>query len=86
MAKFRKRPVVVEAVQFTEENINVMVPWLTSGCAWGIGRNEQDQMVLTINTLEGAMTANTGDYIIKGVKGEFYPCREDIFLATYEPA
>jgi hypothetical protein len=60
MPKFRKRPVVIEAVQLTETT--------------------------EIKTLEGTMTGNPGDWLITGVKGEQYPCKPDIFAATYEPA
>ena len=61
--KFRKKPVVIEAVQLRDD---------TDG-------------KFKITTLEGVHTANIGDWIIRGVKGEFYPCKPDIFTATYEP-
>lgn len=60
MAKYRKKPVVIEAYQCTVR--------------------------VSISTLEGTMTAQPGDWIITGVKGEQYPCKPDIFAATYEPA
>jgi hypothetical protein len=78
--KFRKKPVVIEAVQFTPENVDLLTEWLPF------------QLVMTednglhIPTLEGEMTGSVGDWIIKGVQGEFYPCKPDIFEATYEPA
>ena len=78
--KYRKKPVVIEAVQYdgTDESVDWLYPQLVSG---EIGRNTQG---LFIKTLEGVMKAEIGDYIIKGVNGEFYPCKPDIFEATYE--
>lgn len=78
--KYRKKPVVIEAVQFdgTDESVDWLYPQLVSG---EIGRSCNR---LHIKTLEGVMTANVGDYIIKGVNGEFYPCKPDIFEKTYE--
>ena len=78
--KYRKKPVVIEAVQFdgTDESIEWLLPQLTSG---EIGRNSQG---VYIKTLEGVMKADIGDYIIKGINGEFYPCKPDIFEMTYE--
>ena len=80
--KFRKLPVVIEAIQFvgTFENINQLQAFLTPG-KWSY--NGIDAVII-IDTLEGLMTASVGDWIIKGVKGEFYPCKPDIFEATYE--
>lgn len=81
MPKFRKKPVVIEAVQWTGENIHVVLDFMR----W---RNAEHDTVrgLTIRTLEGTHHASPGDWIIKGVQGEFYPCKPDIFAATYEPA
>lgn len=93
--KFRKKPVVIEATQWTGDNFDSL--WL-----WGGGLNEGENLNrdakillygsgedsynrLTVETLEGSMTASVGDWIIKGIKGEFYPCKPDIFEATYEP-
>ena len=78
--KYRKKPVVIEAVQFdgTDKSVEWLIPQLESG---EIGRTANH---LHIKTLEGIMTANIGDYIIKGVQGEFYPCKPDIFETTYE--
>lgn len=80
--KYRKKPVVIEAVQFdgTDKSVDWLLPQLKSG---EVGRANNK---LYIKTLEGVMTANMGDYIIKGVNGELYPCKQDIFLKTYEPA
>lgn len=88
MAKFRKKPVVIEAVQWTGANIETM----TAHCA-PLGQGEPWQIEppqlgqdMTIHTLEGDHTAKVGDWIIRGVKGELYPCKPDIFAATYEAA
>jgi hypothetical protein len=78
--KFRKKPVVIEAMQFTGDNAEQIADF-----AYGANGAVSPRGVL-IETLEGEMRANIGDWIIKGVKGEFYPCRNDIFEATYEPA
>ena len=80
--KFRKKPVVIDAWQFTEETKDQVFNQVTCNCYadW----DENGKPVLRIQTLEGEMTANLGDWVIRGVKGEFYPCRADIFEATYE--
>jgi hypothetical protein len=80
---FRKKPVVIEAVQWTTSNEEVIEKFINRG-RWAVVGPHQDH--IWIQTLEGTMTANPGDWIIKGVKGEFYPCKPDIFEATYEPA
>ncbi len=84
MSKFRKKPVVIEAEQFTGSNAFTI--WGFMGRADLIDNPElknTDNPV--IHTLEGTMEAKPGDWIIRGVKGEFYPCKPDIFTATYEP-
>lgn len=86
--KFRKRPVVVEAVQLTRENASEVWGWASEAFSAGQARDviiDADDG-LTIKTLEGDMRASFGDWVIKGVKGEFYPCKDEIFAATYEPA
>lgn len=87
--KFRKLPVVVSAVQWTGTNADDVLDF-TRGLAEvrdesyrRVGSNER---VLIIETLEGSMRAEPGDWIIRGVKGEFYPCKPDVFAVTYEPA
>lgn len=82
--KFRKRPVVVEAVQFTEGDKNRVFNWIT--CNHYPNWDHDGRPTIVIETLEGEHTASLGDWIIKGVKGEFYPCKPDIFALTYEPA
>lgn len=83
--QYKKRPVVISAMQFNGgwsgdgsaicEWIGASGTWTSRACGDGL---------LHIRTLEGDMTASPGDYIIKGVKGEFYPCKPDIFEATYD--
>jgi len=76
--KFRKKPVVIEAIQLIEENI----PAILEFCGDKI--KSHFLIGIVIETLEGDMLADKGDWIIKGVKGEFYPCKPDIFAMTYE--
>jgi hypothetical protein len=86
--QYRKKPVVVQAMLFSTNNevgsptMDAIVNWANQGQdkpnAWHNGTD------IFINTLEGEMRATVGDYIIRGVKGEFYPCKPDIFEATYE--
>ena len=78
---YRKKPVVVEAVQWTGENHAEMCEFIDPE-VFEIKPKEG----LIIHTLEGDHHASPGDYIIKGVNGEFYPCKPDIFAKTYEPA
>ena len=81
--KYRKKPVVIDAVQFNSE----MTPELENflGKANYTFYRAPGGSVLEINTLEGTMRASQGDYIIRGVHGEYYPCKPDIFEKTYEP-
>jgi len=81
--KYRKKPVVIEACRLKYDNSDEIVTWVgdRARCVEGHG-----QPVVLIDTLEGQMQANVGDWIIQGVKGEFYPCKPDIFEATYEAA
>jgi len=78
MTKYRKKPVVIDAVIWDGSAVK-MEEFLQTD--WGIA-NDKDELV--IFTLEGDMFASIGDYIIKGVQGEFYPCKPDIFALTYE--
>lgn len=78
MARYRKKPVVIEAIQFVGNFAEIE--------AFVGGDAEFRKGELVIATLEGAMHASPRDWIIKGVQGEFYPCKPDIFAATYEPA
>jgi len=79
--KFRKKPVVIEAVQWTGDNGGELREFVGEALIWSPTVCE-----FTIHTLEGYMRADKGDWIIRGIKGEFYPCKPDIFAATYEPA
>lgn len=78
MGLYRKRPIIIEAVQLTEDNIDALLKF----CGDKIKSHPLTGVV--IETLEGNMLASKGDYIIKGVNGEFYPCKPDIFEKTYE--
>ena len=80
--RYRKKPVVIEARRFTHDNGEEIAEW----CGGTPIRDPLRRVdFIEIPTLEGRMTARAGDYIIKGVHGEFYPCKPDIFEATYEP-
>ena len=79
--KYRKKPVVVEAIQFNSVlDISILADFVTDG----ITIKKAEPIELIIKTLEGDMVASIGDYIIKGVNGEFYPYKPDIFEKTYE--
>lgn len=86
MRKYRKKPVVVEAIQFdgTGESCSEVAAFLADmsgqSCRWKTNTNEGGVTV----SLEGEMEFRPGDYIIRGIAGEFYPCRSDIFAKTYE--
>jgi hypothetical protein len=100
--KFRKKPVVVDAKQFTGDNHTDLCDWLAGaphehlddgGYEFdphtgrsGDGGEPDGTGVLVIRTLEGDTTAKPGWWVIRGIRGEHYPCDPDIFAATYEPA
>ena len=90
--KYRKKPVVSDAIQWTGFNPNEIKEFAGKNCniEYYDAAYEAGVMgiivTLTIHTLEGDMRADKGDYIIKGVKGEFYPCKPDVFEQTYEKA
>lgn len=77
MAKYRKKPVEIEAIQWTGENAKEILAFAKDSYI------DKDNYTLKIDTLEGTHIASRGDYIIKGVKGELYPCKPDIFEMTY---
>lgn len=89
MSKFVKKPIVIEAKRFitnnepTTKHMDELVLWMNQGKdsvqAWHNGTN------IFIKTLEGEMRADVGDWIVKGIKSEFYPCKNNIFLETYDP-
>ena len=94
--KYTKKPVEIDAVEWTGENYREMFEFLFDGnspntefmCAEGknfyISHGKYGRTILTIKTLEGEHIASIGDMIIKGVAGEFYPCKPDIFSRTYD--
>ena len=88
MAKFRKKPVVIEAFRLNERGL-VAEDWFWDAVTRNdiithcFGKHEPDPAWCEIKTLEGTMIANAGDYIIQGVHGEIYPCKADIFQKTY---
>ncbi len=81
MPKFRKKPVVIEAWLFDGTYESTEPYRSESRCRWFL----EPRPCLEIPTMEGVMTGEVGDWIIRGIKGEFYPCKPDIFEATYEP-
>lgn len=97
MAKYRKRPVVVEAFQVPmsfgdqltrearKQAFEAFCDWARSAGFKSAFWESQGDGSVVIPTLEGTITAQPGDWIIRGVAGEFYPCKPDIFAATYEP-
>lgn len=94
MPKFRKKPVVIEAVQIREDNAHELIAAFVPNHATPmvVLREEKhpDAPLITtgveIQTKEGLMTAGLGWWVIRGIAGELYPCDPDIFAATYEPA
>lgn len=89
--KARKKPIVVEVAQFTRESILASTPvekrlpdWVMEKAKITVTEKIHNSERLVIQTLEGDMTASIGDWIIKGVNGEVYPCKPDIFEKTYE--
>ncbi len=83
MKRYRKKPVVIEAVQVTRGNLPEVAAWANGSDYWG---PESPTPAVFIRTMEGEMRADLRDWIIRGVQGEFYPCKPNIFDATYEPA
>lgn len=83
--KYRKKPVIIEAIQFEDNSDRIIeIHEFMGGDTIRINYEDKDNPYLKIETLEGIMKASVGDYIIKGVNGEFYPCKPDIFEKTYE--
>lgn len=83
MMRFRKRPIEVEAIKFTYETQDRVYNWIAGNRS--ADRDGEGKPTLHIQTLEGVMTATLGDWIIRGVAGEFYPCKPEVFVRTYEP-
>ena len=85
MGMYRKKPVVIEAFKWTgDENQTEDPEWIINAIRASKVRIDYNPLSMKIVTLEGIMTATPGDFIIKGVQGEFYPCKPDIFEKTYE--
>lgn len=89
MGQFRKKPVIIDAELFTgsEGNGVRIANWCGGKYDYEVKPSDHTDIHqwIQIPTLEGTMIASVGDYIIKGVNGEFYPCKPDIFDKTYEP-
>lgn len=89
--KYRKRPVVIDAMRFERGNEirtgNPIAEWCGGRFTTDVKPSDHTDVAyrILIPTLEGVMEASPGDWIIRGVQGEFYPCKPDIFEATYEP-
>lgn len=99
MAKYRKKPVEIEAMQWdgTAKGAGPIIDWILASGSRSARYHEPDERSdcgakaydpprIAIDTLEGVITASPGDYIIRGVQAEHYPCKPDIFAATYERA
>jgi hypothetical protein len=105
MPKFRKKPVVIDAIQWTGTNMQDMLKWFAEvlqkpittvaqenvtfeagSCQVTFDMTQKPTIKLLIKTLEGTHEASHGDFVIRGVKGELYPCKPDIFEQTYDPA
>ena len=82
MQKFVKKPVVIEAIQYDGTNITEIESFVGEKLSTIMSSVEDTQLV--IPTLEGDMKVSKGDYVIKGIKGEFYPCKPDVFEKTYD--
>lgn len=86
--RFTKKPVTIEAIQFADDadTISNISGFMQADEPLIIDYADKDNPVIKIETLEGTMNAQVGDWIIKGVNGEFYPCKPDIFEKTYDKA
>lgn len=93
--KYRKKPVTIEAIQFMaddatrgeqHESANAIIAWIKASDGRAYSSVSRAGRRITVVAPEGEIHAMPGDYIIKGVQGEFYPCKPDAFTKTYEPA
>ena len=83
--KYRKKPVIIEAIQFEDNSDRIIeIHEFMGGDTIRVNYEDKDNPYLKIETLEGIMKASVGDYLLKGVNGEVYPCKPDIFEKTYE--
>lgn len=86
MKRYKKKPIEIEAIQFTGNNWKMIEYW-SADSVYVRGTelpDEQKEMEMSVDTLEGQVRAKVGDYIIKGIRGEFYPCERTIFEESYE--
>ena len=90
--KYKKKPIIIDAIQFNGLNLEEIKEFVGDklvydiiDTAWQVGKG-RPHILMKIKTLEGDMNVSEMDYIIKGVNGEFYPCKPDIFNKTYEEA
>lgn len=90
--KFRRKPIVLEAIQFRANfrDAQTILNWINEASGWSPDKNTDPPAMyyygdLTIMRPDGNLHARDKDWIIKGVKGEFYPCKPDVFKKTYEP-
>jgi hypothetical protein len=84
IGRYRKKPVIIEAIQW--DGTHGGADAIASAFGVDAKRLEFGNGVLDVVTLEGSLSASPGDWIIRGIKGELYPCKPDIFAATYAPA
>lgn len=84
--KFKKKPVIIEALKITgsDKNLDELIDFMGHSFEGASMNTKNKTAQVYIKTLEGTMTAKQGDYVIKGIKGEFYSCRGDIFKKSYE--
>lgn len=85
MKQYKKKPMVIEAIQFVDDAERILeIQEFMGGGLLRVNYEDPENPFIRIETLEGEMKAMEGDYIIKGVNGEFYPCKPDIFEKTYD--
>ena len=86
--KFRKKPIVIEAMQLTRNFAEKVIMWIQENGGeipeFNLGEFNEAPQYIEIKTLEGMMIAHENDYIVKGIQNEFYPVKEEIFIKTYE--
>lgn len=87
--KYRKKPVIIEAIQWDGKNFDAIMSFMNKDHGHKLNYENAEEYSLKtgkipIRTVEGTINASSGDWIIKGIKGEFYPCKPDIFEQTYE--
>jgi hypothetical protein len=88
LKRFKKKPVEIQAIQLTRKNVYEILGFLGDAAGrtgtYNNGEFVEDECFIEIITLEGSMMAQENDWIIRGISGEFYPCKPDIFALTYE--